>query len=67
MPITPHVSQTDPPDELHPSHKTRISDASSYDEICTVCGATDRIGSWGNLRYPCPGVPNRPQVRGADQ
>ena len=43
------------PDKLHPSHKTRISmDASSYDEICTLCGATDRIGTWGNLRYPCP-------------
>jgi hypothetical protein len=44
------------PDQLHESHKTRISmDASSYDEICTVCGATDGLGTWGRLRYPCLG------------
>lgn len=43
-------------DECHPTHQTRISmDASSYDEICVLCGATDRIGSWGNLRFPCSG------------
>lgn len=40
----------------HPSHKTRFSDASSYDEICTVCGATDSLGSWGNLAKPCPSI-----------
>lgn len=43
------------PDQLHPSHETRISDASSFDEICIHCGATDRLGSWGNLRLPCKG------------
>lgn len=43
-------------DQLHPSHDTRISfDASSYDEICTKCRATDILnGGWGNLRFPCP-------------
>jgi hypothetical protein len=43
------------PDKLHPSHETRISDASSFDEICIHCGMTDRLGSWGNLRFPCKG------------
>lgn len=40
----------------HPSHKTRISmGASSYDEICENCGATDQVpGGWGALAYPCP-------------
>jgi hypothetical protein len=38
----------------HPSHKTRISfDASSYDEICETCGATDGLGTWGELSKPC--------------
>lgn len=47
-------------DKLHPSHVTRISlDASSYDEICINCGATDHIGSWGALAKPCP-KPARP-------
>lgn len=43
-------------DGPHPSHRTRISlDASSYDEICTKCGATDQVpGGWGALAYPCP-------------
>ncbi len=36
----------------HPSHKTRFSDASSFDEICTECGATDRAGS-DKLKKPC--------------
>ncbi len=41
---------------LHPSHVTRISmDASTYDEICVNCGATDEvIGGWGRLALPCP-------------
>lgn len=45
------------PNKLHPSHQTRVSiDASSYDEICEVCGATDIAGGgWGELRKPCPG------------
>jgi hypothetical protein len=30
-------------------------DASSYDEICVNCGATDRSGvGWGKLAEPCP-------------
>lgn len=41
-------------DKLHPSHKTRYSDASTFDEICVHCGATDRLGSWGKLAEPCP-------------
>lgn len=42
-------------DRCHPSHVTRISmDASSYDEICVNCGATDHIGGWGALAKPCP-------------
>lgn len=46
----------DPPDELHPSHETRFSDASTFDEICVNCGATDIAGGgWGRLRYPCQG------------
>lgn len=41
---------------LHPSHVTRISmDASSYDQICINCGATDQVlGGWGKLAEPCP-------------
>jgi len=41
---------------VHSSHKTRISmDASTYDEICVYCGATDVAGGgWGRLAYPCP-------------
>jgi hypothetical protein len=32
-------------------------DASTYDEVCEVCGATDRVpGGWGELAYPCPGA-----------
>lgn len=39
---------------VHPSHVTRISDASSFDEICIYCGATDQApGGWGDLAYPC--------------
>ena len=40
----------------HPSHVTRISfGASSYDEVCTLCGATDQVpGGWGKLADPCP-------------
>jgi transposase len=38
----------------HPSHVTRISDASSYDEICVNCGATDGLGTWGPAGAPVP-------------
>ena len=49
----------------HPSHVTRISmDASTYDEICILCGATDEIGSWGRLAAPCTKAP--PNNPGAD-
>lgn len=49
-PITP-----DQPERCHPSHETRISDASSFDEICTKCGARDVSGGgWGKLAEPCP-------------
>lgn len=43
----------------HPSHVLRFSmDASSYDEICINCGATDEVpGGWGKLAEPCPNVP----------
>lgn len=37
----------------HPSHKTRISDSSLYDEVCTLCGATDASGD-KRLSSPCP-------------
>lgn len=49
------AEKTETVDRLHPSHNIRISmDASSYDEICKDCGATDTLGSWGNLTKPCP-------------
>jgi hypothetical protein len=39
----------------HPSHVTRFTfDASTYDEICVNCGATDVVpGGWGRLADPC--------------
>lgn len=36
-------------------HTTRFSDASSFDEVCTACGATDARGD-DRLNQPCPGV-----------
>lgn len=42
------------PQGKHPSHSTRSSDASSYDEVCINCGATDIAGGgWGKLAQPC--------------
>ena len=42
----------------HPSHVTRFSDASSFDEVCVNCGATDEVpGGWGKLAKPCPKPP----------
>lgn len=36
-------------------HRTRISmDASTYDEICVKCGATDGLMTMGGLAQPCP-------------
>ncbi len=41
-----------------PSHKTRYSDSSMYDEVCVNCGATDLVpGGWGKLADPCPKAP----------
>jgi hypothetical protein len=41
-----------------PSHVTRYSDASSFDELCVNCGATDAVpGGWGKLAEPCPRPP----------
>lgn len=38
------------------SHKTRTSDSSLYDEICTICGARDyTIGPDELSNNPCPG------------
>ena len=40
---------------MDPTHKTRFSDASSFDEVCVKCGATDIAGGgWGQLAQPCP-------------
>lgn len=42
------------PDALHESHRTRISDASTFDEICCLCDAHDITGGgWGGLKYEC--------------
>ncbi len=42
-------------DVKHPSHDTRSSDASTYDEVCKKCGATDKVpGGWGRLALLCP-------------
>lgn len=39
------------------SHETRLSDASSFDEACVKCGATDIAGiGWGKLSEPSPGT-----------
>lgn len=40
----------------HPSHKTRYSDSSIYDEVCIYCEATDGRGDNG-LKVPCPRSP----------
>lgn len=42
---------------VHPSHITRFSDSSLYDEKCVNCGATDAYS--GTLDRPCssPGDP----------
>ena len=39
---------------IHPTHKTRTSDASSFDTICDLCGATDRYCDFTELSKPCP-------------
>jgi hypothetical protein len=50
------ISQAEPKPRTscHPSHTTRSSDSSHYDEVCTKCGATDIAGcGWGRLAEPC--------------
>lgn len=52
----------------HPSHKTRASDASSYDEVCEACGATDISGGgWGKLAEPCPAASPPPSQEGLEE
>src|SRR6266404_7203653 len=42
------------------THKTRYSDSSLYDEVCTVCGARDfSIGPDEIGNAPCPGHTRR--------
>ena len=48
--------------EVHSSHTTRGTDASSFDEICTKCFATDRRGC-DFLTLPCPAT-NKPEHKG---
>jgi len=44
-------------DKKHPTHKTRFSDSSLYDEVCERCGAIDITGGgWHSLSEPCPGL-----------
>ncbi len=38
----------------HISHKTRYSDSSLYDEVCTKCGGTDNVND-DSLEFPCAG------------
>ncbi len=47
----------------HPSHVTRYSDSSFYDEVCIHCGSTDRVpGGWGDLAYECAKEPEQHRV-----
>lgn len=40
----------------HPSHQTRMSDSSLYDEKCIHCGVTDHTGM-AKLEEPCAKAP----------
>lgn len=44
----------------HPTHITRLSDSSFYDEICVLCGATDGRTD-DRLERPCPENPLPPE------
>jgi hypothetical protein len=44
----------------HPSHNTRLSDSSLYDEVCSACGATDANGM-ADLSRPCPATCTPPE------
>lgn len=46
---------------VHSTHRTRFSDATTFDEICELCRATDNplgmrgdIEGDGQLALPCP-------------
>lgn len=40
---------------VHSSHRTRFSmSASTYDEICELCGAHDELMGFGMLACTCP-------------
>lgn len=55
------------PDKCHETHETRVSDASSFDEICIHCGARDISGGgWGSLRMPCPNKKTYAQGKATD-
>jgi hypothetical protein len=43
----------------HPSHATRYSDSSLYDEVCTLCGKTDAHGM-DELDKPCGAADRTP-------
>ena len=46
--------QGEPKQRVHPSHETRPSDASTFEEVCVHCGKTDKTGGgWGGLAEPC--------------
>lgn len=54
-------------DKKHPSHITRSSDSSMYDEKCINCGATDIAGGgWGELALPCKSGNNKKVKRKQD-
>lgn len=44
---------------MHPSHKTRFSDSSLFDEICVYCLHTDSDRE-RRLEKPCPAAPVQP-------
>jgi len=48
---------------VHPSHKTRYSDSSLYDEVCVACGANDGRATKTRLDLPC----NYPRVERGNQ
>lgn len=49
-------------DERHPTHRTRYSDASTFDQVCVLCGARSITGGgWGDLKFPCSGTAERRQ------
>lgn len=44
----------------HPSHVTRSSDSSYYDEVCIHCGHTDSVPvGWAKLADLCPNEPEQ--------